>query len=97
MPRLILTEAAVEGLKRCRRLLPARNRRLAARVGEAIANHLAALEAEPRMNPLFEGIPRTRELFINLVEAGYVALYRHEAAEDAVYVLAFRPREESGH
>lgn len=49
------------------------------------------------MNPLFDGIPRTREMFINLVEAGYVTLYRHEAAEDVVYVLAFRPREESGH
>ena len=97
MPRLILTETAVEGLKR--RHPPAARAQPAdgGASGGGDQRHLAALETEPQMNPLFDGIPRTREMFINLVEAGYVTLYRHEAAEDVVYVLAFRPREESGH
>jgi len=38
-----------------------------------------------------------RELVIGFGASGYVALYRHEPAEDAVYVLAIRHPREAGY
>jgi len=42
-------------------------------------------------------LPDLRELVIAFGESGYVALYRHEPADDAVYVLAFRHQREAGY
>jgi hypothetical protein len=41
-------------------------------------------------------LPELRELVIPFGGSGYVALYRHEPADDAVYVLAFRHQKEAG-
>lgn len=41
--------------------------------------------------------PELRELLIEFGDSGYVALYRHEPADDAVYVLAFRHQKEAGY
>ena len=41
--------------------------------------------------------PGLRELLIAFGDSGYVALYRHESAEDAVFVLAFRHQKEAGY
>lgn len=38
-----------------------------------------------------------RELIIPFGAAGYVALYRHDPMEDAVYLLAFRHQREAGY
>ncbi|WP_369774281.1 hypothetical protein [Thioalkalivibrio sp. ALE19] len=38
-----------------------------------------------------------RELVIAFGDSGFVALYRHEPADDAVYVLAFRHQKEAGY
>ena len=38
-----------------------------------------------------------RELVIPFGDSGYVALYRHEAADNAVYILAFRHQREAGY
>ena len=62
---------------------------------DAIARHLSLLESAPRSAaPL--GDPPLRELVIPFGDSGYVALYSHEPAEDAVYVLAFRHQKEAG-
>jgi len=42
-------------------------------------------------------MPELRELVIAFGDSGYVALYRHEAADDVVYVLAFRHQKEAGY
>jgi ParE toxin of type II toxin-antitoxin system, parDE len=42
-------------------------------------------------------MPKLRELVIAFGNFGYVALYRHELAQDAVYVLAFRHQKEAGY
>ncbi|ASD84763.1 plasmid stabilization protein (plasmid) [Burkholderia gladioli pv. gladioli] len=47
--------------------------------------------------PLFPENPAWRELAIPFGDSGYVALYRYEPADDAVYVLAFRHQREAGY
>lgn len=42
-------------------------------------------------------MPELRELVIAFGETGYVALYHHETADDAVYILAFRHQKEAGY
>lgn len=42
-------------------------------------------------------MPELREWVIAFGDSGYVALYRHEPAADAVYVLAFRHQKEAGY
>ncbi|SCM75730.1 Plasmid stabilisation system family protein (fragment) [uncultured Pleomorphomonas sp.] len=42
-------------------------------------------------------LPDLRELVIAFGESGYVVLYRHEPADDAVYILAFRHQREAGY
>jgi len=44
-----------------------------------------------------EDVPELRELLIPFGESGYVALYRYEASDDAVYILAFRHQKEAGY
>jgi hypothetical protein len=40
--------------------------------------------------------PELRELLIPFGGSGYVALYRFEISDDAVYILAFRHQKEAG-
>ena len=42
-------------------------------------------------------MPELREWVIAFGDSGYVALYRHEPADDRVYVLAFRHQKEAGY
>lgn len=97
MPRVIVTAAAGLGLERCRRFLAARNRQAARRAGQAIARQFALLETTPDIGRPFPEMPELRELVIGFGDSGYVALYRHEPADDAVYVLAFRHQKEAGY
>lgn len=41
--------------------------------------------------------PELRELTIGFGAYGYVALYRYEASEEVVYLLAFRHQREAGY
>jgi hypothetical protein len=52
---------------------------------------------EDMILPVGPGQPQLRELIIGVGASGCAALYRHEPAEDAVYVLAFRHQRESGY
>lgn len=97
MPQVIVTERAAEGLERCRRFLSARVPEAARRAGEAIARQLLLLETAPDIGRPFPEILELRELVIAFGDSGYVALYRHEPADDAVYVLAFRHQKEAGY
>jgi plasmid stabilization system protein ParE len=97
VPRVIVTEGAVFGLERCRRFLAPKNARAAIRAGQEIARHFLLLEATPQMGRPLDDAPELRELIIGFGESGYVALYRYEPADDAVYVLAFRHQKEAGY
>ncbi len=62
-----------------------------------ILARLLALETTPDMGRPFDMEPTLRELPISFGAGGYVALYRHEPVDDAVYVLAFRHQREAGY
>jgi plasmid stabilization system protein ParE len=97
LPRLIVTAGAARELERCRRFLAGKNKRAAARAGEAIERQFALLEASPEIGRPHPDLPELRELIIGFGESGYVALYRHESDEDAVFVLAFQHQREAGY
>ena len=97
MPRLILTEGAVLGLDRCRALLDDKSPDAAQRAGRTIAERLTMLRTAPSIGRPFDMDVTMRELVIGFGASGYVALYRHEPAEDAVYVLAIRHQREAGY
>ena len=97
MPQVIVTEGAAQGLERCRRFLVARAPEAARRAAQAIAGQLLLLETAPDIGRPFPEIPKLRELVIAFGDSGYVALYRHEPADDAVCVLAFRHQKEAGY
>ncbi len=97
MPQVIITEGAVEGLERCRRFLAGKALDAARRAGQAIERQFLLLETAPDTGRPFPEMPELRELVIAFGDSGYVALYRHEPAADAVYVLAFRHQKEAGY
>lgn len=96
MPRLIVTEGAVRGLRRCRTFLETRNEPAARRAGQTIARHFAMLEPTPAIGRPLADDATLRELVIGFGDSGYVALYPHEAAEDAVHIPAFRHQRKAG-
>jgi len=67
------------------------------RAGQAIERQFLLLETAPDIGRPFPEMPELRELVIAFGASGYVALYRHEPTEDAVYVLAFRHQKEAGY
>lgn len=97
MSRVIITEGAAQGLERCRQFLVGKNVEAAKRAAQTIARHLELLETAPTIGRLFAEVLEWRELVIDFGDSGYVALYRHVPADDAVYVLAFRHQKEAGY
>ena len=97
MPRVIVTEGAAEGLERCRRFLVGKAPEAARKAGQAIVRQLHLLETTPAVGRPYSEAPELRELVIAFGDSGYVALYRYEPADDAVYVLAFRHQKEAGY
>ncbi len=97
MPQVIVTESAAEGLERCRRFLAAKVPEAARRAGQAIERQFLLLETVPDIGRPLPEMPELRELVIAFGDSGYVGLYRHEPAADAVYVLAFRHQKEAGY
>ena len=95
MPQVIVTEGATEGLERCRQFLEVKLPEAARRAGQAIERQFLLLETTPDIGRPFPEMPELRELVIAFGDSGYVALYRHEPADDAVYVLAFRHQKEA--
>jgi len=97
VPQVIITEAAANGLERCRRFLTERTPEAARRAGQTIERQFLLLETAPDIGRPFPEVPELRELIIAFGDSGYVALYRHEPADDTVYVLAFRHQKEAGY
>lgn len=97
MPRVIVTEGAVRSLERCRQFLAEKNPQASRRAGQAIDKQFLLLETSPDTGRPFPEQPELRELIISFGDSGYVALYRHEQAADAVYVLVFRHQKEAGY
>lgn len=96
MPRVIVTEYAGRELERCRTFLAAKNPLAAKRAGQVIERQFALLETNPELGRPFPDLPELRERVIGFGDSGYVALYRYEPTDDAVYVLAFRHQKEVG-
>jgi plasmid stabilization system protein ParE len=97
VPRVIVTETAAQGLERCRRFLAAKAPAAARRASQVIERQFLLLESAPDIGRPFHEIPGLRELVIAFGDSGYVTLYRHDPADDAVYVLAFRHQKEAGY
>ncbi|MDR2195380.1 MAG: type II toxin-antitoxin system RelE/ParE family toxin [Gallionellaceae bacterium] len=98
MPRIIITEGAATGLERCRLFLAGKSPEAAQRASQAIADALLQLETTPNMGrPAHEWPEEFRELIIDFGDSGYIALYRHQPTDNAVYVLAFRHQKEAGY
>ncbi|MDP1696810.1 MAG: type II toxin-antitoxin system RelE/ParE family toxin [Xanthomonadaceae bacterium] len=97
MPQIIVTEGVTQGLERCRRFLAGKAPEAAKRAGQVIDRQLLLLEKTPEMGRPLPGLMELRELVMAFGDTGYVALYRHEPADDAVYVLAFRHQKEAGY
>ena len=97
MPQVIVTEGAAAGLDRCRRFLSAKAPEAAKRAGQAIEQQFLLLETAPDIGRPFPEMPELHELVIAFGDSGYVALYRYEPTDGAVYVLAFRHQKEAGY
>ena len=97
VPRLIVTPRARLGMVHCRGFLEGKNPEAAARAGQVIAARLLALQTTPDIGRPFDGEEGLRELVIGFGSSGYVALYRHDPTDDAVYVLALRHQREAGY
>lgn len=94
---MIVTEGAAEGLEKCRQFLAGKAPDAAKRAAQVIAQQFLLLETAPGIGRPFDEVPEWRELVIPFGNSGYIALYRHEPADDAVYVLAFRHHKEAGY
>ena len=97
MPRLIIAEGAAAGIERCRRFLSASNPSAARNAKAVIRAALVRLQASPAIGRPYAPNPELRELVIPFGDGGYIALYRHEAGQDAVVVVAFRHQREAGY
>jgi len=97
MPQIIVTPGAGRGLERCRQFLAAKNPNAAKRAAQAIERQFKLLTHAPDMGRPYPDQPELRELIIPFGATGYIALYQHEPADDAVYILAFRHMREAGY
>lgn len=97
MPQVIITEGAANGLERCRRFLATKTPDAARRAAQAIEQQFILLETTPDIGRPLPEMPELRELVIVFGDSGYVALYRHEQADNAIYILAFRHQKEAGY
>lgn len=97
MSRLIITPSARDGLDRCRIFLAGKNRDAAKRAGVTIMRSFDRLAAMPEMGRHLARQRGLREFLIPFGDSGYCALYRYEAAEDLVVILAFRHMREAGY
>ena len=97
MPRVIVTEGAVQGLERCRQFLDEKSSIAAQRAAQTIGHHLYLLETEPEIGRPIDDMPELRELIIPFGDSGYVALYRFDKFDDTAYVLVFRYQKEAGY
>jgi plasmid stabilization system protein ParE len=97
LPRIIITQAASQGIARCRGFISLKNPAAARRAGAAIEKQLLLLETNAELGRPFLEMLELRELLVGFGDSGYVLLYRFEPSENAIYVLAFRHQKEAGY
>ena len=97
MPQVVITEAAAQGLERCRQFLADKSPDAARRAAQAIGQQFLVLETAPDIGRPLPEAPELRELVIAFGNTGYVAKYRHGPGDEAVYILAFRHQREAGY
>ena len=97
MPQVIITAGAARGLESCRRFLAEKSPEAARRAGQAISRQFRLLQDAPAIGRPLPEEPELRELVIGFGDSGYVALYRYEPDEGAVYILAFLHQKEAGY
>lgn len=97
MPQVIVTESAADGLERCRQFLTAKAPEAARRAAQAIEQQFLLLQKTPDIGRPIPEMPELRELVIAFGNSGYVVLYRHEPADEAACLLAFRHQREAGY
>jgi plasmid stabilization system protein ParE len=97
MPHVVVTQGALVGLARCRTFLKEKSSIAATRAGQAIAARFFQLETNPQIGRPVDLETGLRELTIPFGDAGYVALYRFDPADDVVVILAFRHQREAGY
>ena len=96
MPRVIITESAVQGLECCRKFLAEKSHLATKRAAQTIGRYFELLEADPEIGRPLPDLPWLRELVIGFGNSGYVALYRYDPENTSVYILAFRHQKEVG-
>nr|WP_311522245.1 type II toxin-antitoxin system RelE/ParE family toxin [Neorhizobium galegae] len=84
-------------MERCRAFLKNADIQIVHRASRAIDRQITLLETSPEIGRPFPGERQLRELLIPFGDSGYVALYRYDIEDDAVYVLAFRHQKEAGY
>ena len=97
MPHIIITGGATAGIDRCLTFMANRNAEAAGRARQAIARYFRLLAASPGIGRPSGRSTELRELIMSFGDSGYIALYRHDAVDDTVYVLAFRHQREAGY
>ncbi len=97
MPRIIVTEGAVQGLERCRPFLRQKSPEAVRRAALAIQARFDLLAKQPEAGRPSGDKHDLRELLSEFGESGYVTLYRYSRDDDAVYILAFRHQKEAGY
>lgn len=95
MARLSYSARAFADLERLTDFLLETDPPATARTVDLIAEAVTILERHPLIGrPVADGL---RELVVSCGRTGYVALYSHEPAHDAVLILAVRHQREAGY
>lgn len=97
MPRVIVTEAALQGLEKCRLFLAKKSPQASQKAAQLIKKHFNILETNPNIGRPYPDMPELRELIINFGTSGYIALYRYDPLKDMIYILAFKYQKEAGY
>jgi plasmid stabilization system protein ParE len=95
MAQVVYSRNAISNLDRLHRFLSEKNPQAAARAIMTILDRLGTLSRFPRVGRVDPERPDTRELFMPLGAAGYVARYR--VTDDVVTVMAVRHMREAGY
>ena len=69
----------------------------ARRAAKAISKQLSLLQTTPSLGRPVSNHAELREFLVQFGDAGYVALYRNEGADDSIVILAFRHQKEAGY
>jgi plasmid stabilization system protein ParE len=93
MPRLVVTQKALEDLIRLCAFLSAKSPEASERAKQKILQSLRALPLFPEAHRPVHDLPYHRELVIQFGASGYVARYRYEPGGDVV-VLRVRHQKE---